>query len=226
MHTHYHLIVHTPRGNISSFMKAVNGNYTQYANRRHGWTGHVLEGRFKSPLIDDTCYLRTAMAYVARNPVEAGYVKAAELWKWSSYRSALGLCAPESFLARGWIEKAFPAATLAESRQWFAEQVVNFPGELIYDEKDVVFGSEGIRMDVREQIGRTMYLSEIPRSYRALARPPLNELFSGVAKNDRANTIRRAHIVHAYQLSEIARYLCVHPTTISRILAKSRKSHD
>jgi putative transposase len=223
MDTHYHLILHTLRPNLSLFMKLVNGQYTQYANRRHGWTGHVLEGRFKSPIIDDTCYLRTALAYVARNPVEAGYVDAPERWKWSSYASAIGLCTPEPCVSTDWVQKAFPSATLTESRQWFTNLVADFPGELKFHECDVVFGNEGLKSEVRELIGRTMYLSELPRSYRALARPPLREVMSCCTQSERVSAILRAHIVYGYKLSEIAACLDVHPTTISRILSRSRK---
>ena len=51
-----------------------------------------------------------------------------------------------------------------------------------------------------------------------LARPPLAELFAGVKRAERRHTILRAHVVHGYLLMEIANYLELHPTTISRIV--------
>ncbi len=221
MDNHYHLIAHTPKANISQFMKLVNGRFTQYINRRHLWTGHVFEGRFEAIVIDDSTYLRAALAYVARNPVEAGLVAEAERWQWSSYAAALGLCAPEPFLAIDWIRHAFPASTLEHSRHLFKQLVGRFPG-LDFDETAIVLGDKTVCADVRELIGMTMYLSEIPRSYKALARPDLRELLASVTRSERVAAIRRAHVVHGYLLAEIARCLEVHPSTISRLIARTR----
>jgi putative transposase len=223
MGNHYHFLAHTPRGNLARFMKVVNGEYAQYINRRHRLTGHLFGGPYKPLVIGDTCYLRTAMAYVARNPIEAGFAATADKWKWSSYAAMVGLCQPEPFLATTWLQRAFPSMTPKASQERFAELVSNFPGELIFDERDVVFGDGELKADVRELIGRTMYLSDIPRSYRALARPELSGLLACVTRAERVAAIRRAHVVHGYLLSEIARCMAVHPTTISRLLAQSRK---
>ena len=75
MNTHYHLEVETPEANISATMKYINGVFTQRWNRRHRTTGHVFEGRFKSPLIENGFYARSVLRYIALNPVEAHYVK-------------------------------------------------------------------------------------------------------------------------------------------------------
>ena len=226
MGNHYHFLAHTPRGNIARFMKVVNGRYTQYFNRRYRWTGHLFEAPYKSLVIDDTCYLRTAMAYVARNPVEAGFVAAPEKWKWSSYGGMIGLRRPAPFLSTAWIQRAFPSLTLEAARRRFAELVLNFPGEIALEHRDVVFGDSELQSDVRELIGRTMYLSDLPRAYRALARPELSQVLSCVTRTERVSAIRRAHVVHGYLLSEIARCLGIHPTTISRLLARSRIRND
>ena len=222
MGNHYHFIAHTPRGNIARFMRGVNGRYAQFVNRRHRSRGHLFEAPYKALVVDDSCYLRTAMAYIARNPVEAGFVATADRWKWSSYAAMVGLCQPETFLSTAWLERAFPSQTLEESRQRFSQLVNGFPGDLMLDHRDVVFGDRELQSEVRELIGRAMYLSDIPRTYRALARPDLSAVLSCVTRDERITAIRRAHVVHGYLLSEIARCLEVHPTTISRLLAKSR----
>jgi putative transposase len=218
---HYHLVLHTPLGNIALFMKFVNGKFTQYINRRHNLRGHVFEGRYKAIVIDDTCYLRAALAYVARNPIEAGLVARPEQWKWSSYAAAQGLCAPEPFLAESWIRRAFPAASLHESREMFEQLVKRLP-TIDFDGRQFILANKRTSAHVRELIGMTMYMMEIPRSYKALARPDLRELLACVTADERAIAIRRAHVMYGYLLSEIARCLCVHPTTITRLLARSR----
>ena len=220
--THYHIVLHTPRGNIALFMKLVNGSFAQYINRRYKLRGHLYEGRYKAIVIDDTTYLRAALAYVARNPIEAGLVAEPEQWEWSSYAAAQGLRAPEPFLTESWIQRAFPAATLTESRQMFEQLVKRLPA-LPFDERQSVLADRRTSARVRELIGMTMYMMEIPRSYKALARPDLPELLACVTRDERAAAIRRAHVLYGYQLSEIARCLGVHPTTITRLLASSRR---
>jgi putative transposase len=51
--------------------------YAQAVNRRHGWSGHLWQGRFFSSPLDDA-HLWAAVRYVERNPVRAGIVSRAE----------------------------------------------------------------------------------------------------------------------------------------------------
>jgi len=52
MGNHYHLLIETVEPTLSKGMREINGVYTQAFNRRHGRSGHVLQGRFKAPLVD------------------------------------------------------------------------------------------------------------------------------------------------------------------------------
>ncbi len=52
MDNHYHLLIETPELNLSHGMRRLNQVYTQAYNRRHGRVGHVLQGRFKSIVVD------------------------------------------------------------------------------------------------------------------------------------------------------------------------------
>jgi REP element-mobilizing transposase RayT len=87
---HYHLVLHTRRGNLSRLMRHVNGVYTQTFNRRHDVEGHLFRGRFKAILVDRDAYLLTVCRYVERNPVAAKLVKAPGNWPWSSYLAHAG----------------------------------------------------------------------------------------------------------------------------------------
>ena len=91
MGTHYHLVVQTPRPNLSSGMQLLNGRYAQNFNRRHGRRGHLFDSRFYSILIKTDTHLLAALRYVARNPVTAGLCQAPADWRWSSYRAVVGL---------------------------------------------------------------------------------------------------------------------------------------
>lgn len=220
MGNHYHLVLQTPRRNISLVMQYLDGQYARYFNRRHGTCGHVYEARFDSPLIEDGRYLGNAIAYVARNPVEAQLVKNAADWKWSSYRATLGMCACPKFLTVDWLGHVFPANDVAASRRLFRIAVHTDDDPMEFDDV-LVHGSIEFRRHVRDVIGATLYKARLPRSFRAVAQPPLVELFTGIRKSERRSRIIRAHVVHGYLLTEIARFLELHPTTISRILNRT-----
>src|SRR5262245_51693176 len=87
MPNHYHLVLETPRGNLSDAMRHINGVYTQATNRLHQRTGHVFEGRFKSFVVQRESYLRRVARYVVLNPVRAHLVSDVADWTWSSYRA-------------------------------------------------------------------------------------------------------------------------------------------
>lgn len=89
MSNHFHLVVETPRANLSGGMQWFLGSYTQQFNRRHGLSGHLFGGRYKALLVDGRqgAYLRAVCDYVHLNPVRAGMVGKAEAvssFPWSS----------------------------------------------------------------------------------------------------------------------------------------------
>ncbi len=98
MGNHFHLVLHTRQANLSRLMRHVNGVYTQAFNRRHGWVGHLFQGRFKAILVDSDAYLLALCRYVERNPVAAGLVADAGEWPWSSYRAHVSLSATPPWL--------------------------------------------------------------------------------------------------------------------------------
>lgn len=44
MTNHYHLLIETPRSNLSKGMRYLNGVYSQKFNKAHNRIGHVLQG--------------------------------------------------------------------------------------------------------------------------------------------------------------------------------------
>jgi putative transposase len=90
MSNHYHLLIETLEPTLSKGMREVNGVYTQAFNRRHGRSGHVLQGRFKSPLVEKDNYLLELSRYVVLNPARAGMVETAANCSWR--RDLSGIC--------------------------------------------------------------------------------------------------------------------------------------
>jgi putative transposase len=86
---HVHLLLETPRGNLSKLMQAFQTSYTVYFNKRHGRSGHVFEQRYKALLVDKDNYLLQVSRYIHLNPVGARIVDRAQDYRWSSYGSYL-----------------------------------------------------------------------------------------------------------------------------------------
>ena len=85
MPNHYHLLLHTPDGNISRCMRHINGVYTQRYNRRHRKDGQLFRGRYKAVVVDGDSYLLEVLRYIHRNPLKARMVKDPADFEWSSH---------------------------------------------------------------------------------------------------------------------------------------------
>ena len=84
MANHYHLIIETPKANLSSFMHTLNSAYTTYFNLKRRRAGHLFQGRYKAILIDADNYLLELSRYIHLNPVRAGIIERSESYPYSS----------------------------------------------------------------------------------------------------------------------------------------------
>ncbi len=119
MSNHGHLLVETPLGNLSAFMGSVLTGYTVYYHLRHGSCGHLMQGRFKSVVVEGDRYLLRLGRYIHLNPVhiravekrpDAEKIACLRGYPWSSYREYAGLDKPS-----GWVESA-PLLALVTGR--------------------------------------------------------------------------------------------------------------
>lgn len=99
MTNHYHLLIRLELDGLSAGMQILNSWFARFANRRHGWDGHLFRNRFWSELIEDDRHLLETARYIVLNPVRAGICKSPEEWRWSSYRGCAGLDYAPDFLA-------------------------------------------------------------------------------------------------------------------------------
>jgi len=80
-----HLLLRTNRANLSKTMQWLGVTYTRRLNNRHGRSGHLFQGRFKSILVENDAYMLELSCYIHRNPLRAGMVKRLGNYRWSSY---------------------------------------------------------------------------------------------------------------------------------------------
>jgi len=127
MDNHFHLLVETPEPNLGRGMQWLNTSHSVWFNRRHQRAGHLLQGRFKSIVVDPSGWALELSRYIHLNPVRVGRLglsksdrhadqagagakptaeavkrRLAELrrYRWSSYRAYIGLASPPRWLER------------------------------------------------------------------------------------------------------------------------------
>ena len=91
MNNHVHLLVTpTTAPGLACAMHATCHCYVRYFNTRHGRSGTLWEGRYKSCLVDSDQYFLMVCRYIELNPVRAALVALPEHYPWSSVHAHLG----------------------------------------------------------------------------------------------------------------------------------------
>lgn len=94
MDNHFHLLVRTPRANLSRFMQRLLTAYALYVRYKHRRPGHLFQGRFKAKLVEDEVYRLAATRYIHLNPVKIAACRRMSRgqrrerlasYRWSSY---------------------------------------------------------------------------------------------------------------------------------------------
>jgi len=218
MHNHYHLLIETPEGNLARGMRQLNGTYTQHANQRHQRVGHILQGRYRSILIDKENYLLELSRYIALNPVRANLVEDPKDWPWSAYPQLIGFNQRIPCLSSDWILAQFAPERKAaiKAYQAFVLSGMDAASPLKKVKGQLFLGPEHFMEKIKHLIGEQKRFSEIPKNQRYAARPSLPEIFQGKDKKAKEEQMYQAYQEYGYTLKDIAEYLGVHYTTVSK----------
>ncbi|MBI2601355.1 transposase [Candidatus Daviesbacteria bacterium] len=122
MPNHFHFLIRQLKENgISIFISQLSNSYTKYFNTKHARVGSLLQGSFKSVLIETEEQLIHVSRYIHLNPVVSGLVKNLDTYKWSSYLEYISghefLCSPREIL------NLFPSV---EKYQEFTEDQIDY----------------------------------------------------------------------------------------------------
>lgn len=167
MDNHIHLVVETPRANLSQFMHRIETAYTVYFNRRHERCGHLMQGRYGARLVERDTYLLRLSRYVHLNPVFTTAARRRPVreriallrrHRWSSYRSYIGSEKPLAFVDYAPIlATVSPAARRrAQAYRCFVESGIESVDAAFLQEKaasPLCLGSEAFRDRVRTLYG-------------------------------------------------------------------------
>ena len=217
MTTHYHAAITTTEPNLSRAMQWLDGQYASWWNSRHRHRGHAFQARFGAQIVQDSRYLLDVCRYIVLNPVQAGMVRRPEHWPWSSYRGMSGLVPLPSFMYCDKLLELISPDDPEDGANRFQTFVMNTDPQTLSVPGDAIIGDS--EFVARFQPYRANASREVPRQE---GRPALDAIFKGAltrcARNDAVMTAFRAR----YLFAEIARYLEVHPSTISKIVSKHR----
>jgi putative transposase len=220
MPNHYHLLVETPKPNLSIGMRQLNGVYTQDFNRRHNRVGHLFQGRYKAILVEKQSHLLELCRYVVLNPFRIKGKNSGGDWKWTSYEATAGMVSVPAFLSVDWVLAQFGETqrkAQAAYRQFVKEGVESRPWEELIGQ--IYLGSERF---IEEHSRKARPDPEIPRRQLNPSRPSLREIFA--KRGNKA--IRDAYVRHGYTMKQIAGHLNVHYATVSRRLKKLEETRS
>jgi len=159
MFNHVHLLV-TPAsaGAVSRMMHTLGRNYATYFNIRHGRTGTLWEGRFKSCLVDTDTYLLRCYRYIELNPVRAWMVSDPSEYRWSSF--AGNACGGDDPLVTPHSEYLRLGATRADRQHAYAELFAEVLSDSAiaeiraYLQQQRVLGHDSFRARVEARVNR------------------------------------------------------------------------
>ncbi len=175
MSNHYHLLVHTPDGNLSRCMRHVNGVYTQRFNRNHKTDGQLFRGRYKAVLIEADNHLPEVLRYIHRNPLRAGIVNRLHDFVWSSHHGYISKAKKWN-----WLFKDFLLLMLSDRKSKIKSAYIDFVSQVepagierFYSLKNLpsTLGSDSFKEWIKEKFSHLRFQNEVPDS-RQLAPTP------------------------------------------------------
>jgi len=221
MTNHYHLLLETADPNLAQGMRQLNGVYTQRVNRRHGWVGHLFQGRYKAILVEKDSYLLELARYVVLNPVRARMVNEAGEWPWSSYRDTIS---SHDHHRLEWLETDWLLGQFSSHRQKAIRAYKNFVREgvglgSIWSglQSQVFLGSDEFVERMQREIPQGD-LREVPRLQRRAPRGAIRSYADGKSRDE---GIIAAYRSGHYSMREIGDYFGVHYATVSRVVKKA-----
>ncbi|MFH0936817.1 MAG: transposase [Candidatus Daviesbacteria bacterium] len=92
MPNHFHFLVKQLKNSgISIFLSQLSNSYTKYFNTKYKRIGSLLQGTFKSVLVENEPQFLHLSRYIHINPVVSGLVKNLDSYPWSSYKEYVQL---------------------------------------------------------------------------------------------------------------------------------------
>lgn len=191
MSNHYHLLLQTKSENISLIARQINSKYAQYFNREYKRVGPLWQGRFKNYFVYDEKYLYILLRFIERNPIKANVAEQIGDYPWCS-----------------------SALLLANKYNDFLKESMLYDKDIyqtLYDDLDE---------DEMEQLNRlqktTYVINENENGLKREKQNSLESYFADINNVKHRNEKIRLAILDGYKQSEVANYLGLSKTTVSK----------
>ncbi len=216
----YHLVIETPRPNLSKAIRQLNGVYTQRSNRLHDTDGHVFRGRYKSIVVQREEYLLPLMAHIFLLPLRAGFVKHPNQFKWSSCRYLYGKDEVPEYVDLKWFSEGFASDT--DSFDEFLRE--NHSRDVVSEtRKQIYLGDDEFIELVQEKTSEASRSKDIPK-YQVTK--PVSSMINGFAQSghSREEAIAKTYLTGDYTLRNIADAVSLHYSVVSKIVSEYEKN--
>ena len=192
MNNHYHLLIETKSENLSLIARQINSKYAQYFNKEYKRVGPLWQGRFKNSFVHDDSYLLILCKYIEQNPIKANMIKVVGDYKWSS-----------TFCISNMIYEDLLKDSILHDRELFK----------ILNNK-----ISEVELKKLEELEKIKYKKD--KKIVRLKQQPLEFYFDGKLDIKRRNSKIKEAVLDGYKQSEIADFLKLSRTTISKATKK------
>lgn len=239
MENHYHLLLETPRANLSQILHHINGAYTTYFNIKRGRSGHLFQGRFKGILVERDAYGEELSRYIHLNPVRTSLVKDPSEYGWSSYQYYVGKQREPEWLTTEWVLGYFGGRGRSGYRRYreFVEKGLTM--ELESPLREVIastfLGSEGFIERIRKE-----YLED--KIFDKRNQPAVKQILKGPSPGEIEKAVAKAvgkdhvhykklciHFSHRYSgmgLEEIGKHFAMKGGAVSQLSRRFKRAID
>ena len=198
MSNHYHLLIETKRENLSLLARQINSKYAQYFNKEYNRIGPLWQGRFKNSFVFDESYLFILLKYIEQNPIKAKIANKVGKYRWSS----------SFYISNGIYSNLLEESMLYDSKTY---KILN---NKIND----------IELKRLEELEKTKYKEDKDKKVVRLRQKPLKDYFDDIQDIKIRNSKIKEAVMDGYKQSEIAEFLKLSRTTVSKAINKGHIS--
>lgn len=191
MTNHYHILLQTKEKNLSKAIQFLNDKYAKYYNKKYQRVGHLWQGRYKSYLLYDDAHFWIVAKYIERNPIKADIVQNVDFYNYQSFFE--------------WKNKSKYYELIKDSKIFdmtLGEYEEYISTDLQADAIDIVYKSP--KLVVKD--GKFQVLSK-----------RIETFFEMDKDINRNKNIKKAY-EYGYTKSDIANFLDLNPSSVSRII--------
>ncbi len=203
MDNHYHLLIETTSENLSLFMRQINSNYAKFFNKEYKRTGYLWQGRYSSWYIVDERYLYDLFRYIEQNPIEAKMTDRIGKYAFTLLATIMNSK-----------EEVIECAKHSKLKNEIEYEGIQEHLEVALSEKELA--------ELKKEQNRKVIQTE--HGYRYGKEKSLEEHFKDCKTRDERNMAIINAIEDDYKQVEVARYLDISDSAISKVfLAVNKK---